>query len=80
MKNVQHILLALLTISVAYAQDKEAEAFKNESKNYTYKANNAVKDSSYVDAEVAYRKAISKDGENVAAKYNLGNVYYENES
>ncbi|AXG68718.1 photosystem I assembly protein Ycf3 [Kordia sp. SMS9] len=80
MKNVQNILLALLTISISYAQNEKVDAFKNESKNYTYKANNAVKDSSYIDAEAEYRKAISKDGENVAAKYNLGNVYYENES
>ncbi|PTX60637.1 tetratricopeptide repeat protein [Kordia periserrulae] len=80
MKNIVNVFAMLLTISVTFAQNKDATAFKNESKNYTYKANTAVKDSSYADAEAEYRKAISKDGENVAAKYNLGNVYYENES
>ncbi|MEM6719794.1 MAG: tetratricopeptide repeat protein [Bacteroidota bacterium] len=80
MKNLKNILFAFLIVSVSYAQDKDEEAFKNDSKNYTYKANTAVQDSSYADAEAEYRKAISKDGENVAAKYNLGNVYYENES
>lgn len=81
MKYVKHILLLLLSVTVANAQDKkEEEAFKKDSKNYTYAANNAVKDSSYADAEAEYRKAISKDGENVAAKYNLGNVYYNHEN
>lgn len=80
MNNVKHILLACLMVTASYAQDKDGETFKKESKNYTYYANNAVKDSSFADAEAEYRKAISKDGENVAAKYNLGNVYYENES
>jgi len=70
----------MLAVSATYAQNKDAEAFKNDSKNYTYAANNAVKDSSFISAEAEYRKAISKDGENVAAKYNLGNVYYNNES
>ncbi|MGH1387125.1 tetratricopeptide repeat protein [Kordia sp.] len=80
MKYVKNILFVLLTVSVSFAQDKEEEAFKKDSKNYTYAANNAVKDSSFANAEAEYRKAISKDGENVAAKYNLGNVYYNNES
>ncbi|MFK7750162.1 MAG: tetratricopeptide repeat protein [Kordia sp.] len=80
MKHVKYLLLVLLTVSVSYAQKKEDEAFKKDSKNYTYAANNAVKDSSFINAEAEYRKAISKDGENVAAKYNLGNVYYNNES
>lgn len=81
MKYVKHLVFVLLTVSVSFAQNKEEEeAFKKDSKNYTYTANNAVKDSSYANAEAEYRKAISKDGENVAAKYNLGNVYYNNES
>jgi tetratricopeptide (TPR) repeat protein len=80
MKKLQHILILVLAVSIAHAQNKQAEAFKNDSKNFTYRANSAVKDSSYANAEVEYRKAISRDGENVAAKYNLGNVYYENES
>ena len=80
MKYVKHIVFVLLTVSVSFAQNKEEEAFKKDSKNYTYEANNAVKDSSFANAEAEYRKAISRDGENVAAKYNLGNVYYTNES
>jgi tetratricopeptide (TPR) repeat protein len=80
MKKVQNLFILLLMVSVSFAQNKEVETLKNESKNYTYKANSAVKDSSYANAEAEYRKAIARDGENVAAKYNLGNVYYENES
>lgn len=80
MNYLQNILILLLTISIAHAQNKEAEQIKQESNNYTYKANEALKENSFADAEAEYRKAISKDGENATAKYNLGNAYYENES
>jgi len=80
MKHLQNILILILTFSIAHAQNKEAEQIKQESKNYTYKANKALEENSFSDAEAEYRKAISKDGENAVAKYNLGNAYYENES
>ena len=80
MKYVKHIWIVLLTVAIANGQNKEAEQIKKESNNYTYKANKALEDDSFVDAEAQYRKAISKDGENATAKYNLGNAYYQNES
>lgn len=80
MKHLQNILMVLLTFSIAHAQNKETEQIKQASKNYTYKANKALQENSFSDAEAEYRKAISKDGENAVAKYNLGNAYYENES
>ncbi|EDP96691.1 tetratricopeptide repeat protein [Kordia algicida OT-1] len=80
MKYVKHIWIVLLTVAIANGQNKEAEQIKKESNNYTYKANKALEDDSFVDAEAEYRKAISKDGENATAKYNLGNAYYQNES
>jgi len=80
MKNIKHILILLLTVSIAHAQNEEAEQIKQESNNYTYKANEAIKENSFATAEAEYRKAISKDGENATAKYNLGNAYYKNES
>ena len=80
MKNIKHILIVLLTVSIAFAQNEEAEQIKQESNNYTYKANKALQEDSFSTAEAEYRKAISKDGENATAKYNLGNAYYKNES
>lgn len=80
MKNIKHILIILLTVSMAFAQNEEAEQIKQESNNYTYKANKALEEDSFSTAEAEYRKAISKDGENATAKYNLGNAYYKNES
>ncbi len=77
---MKNLLILLLTFSVAFAQNKEAEQIKKASNNYTYKANKALQEDSFSDAEAEYRKAISKDGENAVAKYNLGNAYYENES
>ncbi|WP_420571001.1 tetratricopeptide repeat protein [Kordia sp.] len=80
MKHLKYILILLLTVSVTNAQNKEAEQIKKESNKFTYNANKALQENSFVDAEAEYRKAISKDGENATAKYNLGNAYYQNES
>lgn len=80
MKYLQNILILLCVISIAQAQNKEAQQNKEASNNYTYKANKALQEDSFSEAEAEYRKAISKDGENATAKYNLGNAYYENES
>ncbi len=80
MKHLRNIFILVFTVSVAFAQNKEAEQIKKESNRFTYKANQALKENSFSDAEAEYRKAISKDGENATAKYNLGNAYYKNES
>lgn len=76
----QTFALLVLMVSVMYGQNKETEQIKKESKVYTYNANKALAENSFADAEAEYRKAISKDGENATAKYNLGNAYYQNES
>ena len=39
-----------------------------------------MSENDFVSAEVDYRKAISKSGENNAAPYNLGNAYYNKET
>ncbi|MGI9547525.1 MAG: tetratricopeptide repeat protein [Flavobacteriaceae bacterium] len=51
-----------------------------ESANLTYEANRELSDNKFVEAEVDYRRAISKSDKNVVAPYNLGNAYYNNES
>ncbi|WP_046754938.1 tetratricopeptide repeat protein [Kordia jejudonensis] len=80
MKHLKNIWIVLFTVSIAFAQNKEAEKIKQESNRYTYKGNQALQEDSFSDAEAEYRKAISKDAENATAKYNLGNAYYTNES
>lgn len=50
------------------------------SQNLTWEANKDLNDNKFVDAEVDYRKAISKSKANATAPYNLGNAYYTNES
>lgn len=80
MKHITNIFVLLFSVVVAFAQNKEAEKIKKESNQYTYKANQALQENSFASAEAEYRKAISKDGENATAKYNLGNAYYQNES
>ena len=57
--------------------DKEAI---NASNNLTWEANRDIAENKFIEAEVDYRKAISKSKENVVAPYNLGNAYYNGES
>ena len=59
---------------------REAERALQESKNFTYEANEQLTQNDFVTAEGEYRKAISKSKENIAAPYNLGRAYYNRES
>lgn len=59
---------------------KKKEKQLRESDNLVADANKELDENKFIEAEVTYRKAIAKSGENAHAKYNLGNAYYENES
>jgi len=61
-------------------EEKEKAKALNTSTNITWDANKALSEDKFVEAEVDYRKAISKSGENVAAPFNLGNAYYNKET
>lgn len=78
MKNVKLTYILLFTACIAFAQDdvKEKADALSTSKNLTWDANKALSSNDFIGAEVDYRKAIAKSGENVAAPYNLGNAYY----
>lgn len=78
MKKAKLTYLLLLTACIAFAQDdvKEKADALGISKNLTWDANKALSSNDFIGAEVDYRKAIAKSGENVAAPYNLGNAYY----
>ena len=72
--------LSLGCLGFAQEDEKAKEKALVESKNLTWKGNRQLSENQFVEAEVDYRKAIAKSGENVAAPFNLGNAYYNNET
>ena len=80
------ILLSILSLTLftGFAQDSDLDKKKlkaqKASNNLVADANSELEKNQFIDAEVTYRKAISKSGENAKAKYNLGNAYYNNQS
>src|SRR5690606_12575106 len=80
------LIIALLLWGVgATAQDrkllKEKEAAAESSLNLTFQGNlDLTEKQNDVQAEMAYRRAISQNDSNSVAKYNLGNLYYRNNS
>ena len=81
----QHIVVLLFVFigCFSFAQDDEVKEMAkalNASTNITWDANKALSEDKFVEAEVDYRKAISKSDENVAAPFNLGNAYYNKET
>ena len=80
--NLYILLIALLVSAVSFSQEAEAtdKEAVNASENLTWQANKELNEDKFVEAEVDYRRAISKDGKNVVAPYNLGNAYYNEES
>jgi len=76
------IALTFLMSSICFSQEEKIgnpKALKV-SKDLTWTANKEIADNDFTTAEANYRRAISKSAENVAAPYNLGNAYYENET
>lgn len=77
------IFVILLIGCFAYAQEeeiKEKAKALHTSTNLTWEANKALSEEKFVEAEVDYRRAISKSSENIAAPFNLGNAYYHKET
>ena len=76
------VLFTFIISTVVFPQDdlKEKEKALKASTDITFEANKELADNDFIDAEVNYRRAISKSNENTAAPYNLGNAYYNKES
>lgn len=76
------MLCLLLLAGYTYGQEEKQgqEKALADSRNMTWEANKDLEADQFVNAEAKYRKAISKSNENIAAPYNLGNAYYNNES
>ncbi|MUU79430.1 tetratricopeptide repeat protein [Winogradskyella endarachnes] len=75
-----YTLLLILTFgSFGFSQDEnkaQLEAEKNAT-NFVYEANELVSGDNYVEAEMAYRKAISKAPSKAVGSYNLAHSYYK---
>ncbi|MFS4454537.1 tetratricopeptide repeat protein [Maribacter sp. 2304DJ31-5] len=83
MKKIFFLLFVFLFSFVGFAQEDEVkvkEKALRASKNFTWEGNKNLSENNFIEAEVDYRKAIAKSPENVAAPYNLGNAYYNNET
>lgn len=69
----RYIVLLLLMLTVANLMAQKAE------RNYLRRGNRFYKDSTYVDAEINYRKALDANPNSTMAMYNLGNaLIYQN--
>ncbi len=69
MKKVNLIVLLSCFVSLSAQQTK----INKESNNLTLDGNIEYVEDNLIEAEALYRKSISKDSMNLAAKYNLGN-------
>ena len=74
MKKVNLIVLLSCFVSLSAQQTK----INKESNNLTLEGNIEYVEDNLIEAEALYRKSISKDSMNLAAKYNLGNSFYSN--
>ena len=79
-QNSFFLILALLFSAVINAQQaNDKKRLKKEANAYMNEAEEALSENDFASAEAAYRKAIAKDPANTAAKYNMGNLYYNRE-
>ncbi len=72
------LVITLFTTQGGYSQDRDKKVVR-ETNKFLSEAEEAVKKNDFVSAEASYRKAISKDPSNTTARYNMGNLYYNEE-
>lgn len=84
MKKIISIIFVFAFISTAIAQETNREETDkkaiNASQNLTWEGNKDISENNFITAEANYRRAISKNSNNVAASHNLGNAYYNKEN
>lgn len=80
MKKLVYIIFLIGCFTYGQVEEKEKLKDLRASKNITWEANKELSENNFVNAEADYRRAISKSDENVAAPYNLGNAYYNEET
>ncbi|MFV9551705.1 tetratricopeptide repeat protein [Algibacter sp. PT7-4] len=79
MKQIAVLILTLTSLfSFSQNENKELLLAAKKANNFVYQGNQLIEGEDYVLAEMAYRKAISKQSTTKAAAYNLGTSYYKN--
>jgi len=73
------LLIALLVVFSGFSQDLDKVQLKAEKKatDFVYKANELLNQDNYAEAEMEYRRAISKAPNKAVGAYNLANSYYK---
>ncbi len=73
------LLIAVLIGGLSFSQDLNEDQLKAEkmATNLVYKANELVGEDNYIEAEMAYRKAISEAPTKAVGAYNLAHSYYK---
>jgi Ca-activated chloride channel family protein len=76
------LLITLLVGFSGFAQEEGKAQLKAEktATNFVYHANELLNEDNYVEAEMAYRKAISEAPSKAVGAYNLAHSYYKNGS
>lgn len=82
MKQLFGLLVFMMVLGSNAQQDpKKIAQQKADADNLVYQGNQHLEeDSDFIAAEMEYRKALSTQSSNVAGAYNLGHIYYNNES
>ncbi|MTE26982.1 tetratricopeptide repeat protein [Winogradskyella ouciana] len=76
---LQILAIALLVCFSSFAQEGDKARLKAEKNaaNLVYKANELLEEENYIEAEMEYRRAISKAPNKAVGAYNLANSYYK---
>jgi tetratricopeptide (TPR) repeat protein len=80
MKKLLFILCGFFPLLVIAQVKKQEEQRQKEANDLVYEGNELLANDDFISAEMEYRKALSTQADNVAGAYNLGNIYYNNES
>lgn len=73
------VFITLISANLGFTQGLNKEELKAEKNatNLVYNANELIEGDSYIEAEMAYRKAISEAPTKAVAAYNLAHSYYQ---
>ncbi len=78
MRHIVFYILLIATLS-GFSQEENKKAVKTleQAKDLVYQGNELALNEDYINAEMEYRKAISKEPSLAVGNYNLANAYYE---